>query len=334
MQKNSFICMFAVVVSVLLTCTSYAEPKKSKKHETQAVKPRKVISPLVVDLVDYNIVDKMGIEPTAEMDGVLDSRYGQFHNANIVPKDLSNYKYLSYNSKIAFYILKYNPQKISQISVEGIRRKCIDTYHCGNTQFKNIKGLEELDKQIDSLSNFDIADKKQEIIEKIMRVFESYELEYNQFLNYNKGYYSILEEHGLRSQDQHWKYQTLSKQSNYNYDAKTLSFKYFNDPSIADIYSSMTGINFQITNREGTATIPMPTEQAKKLFGDKEQVICKSLITLKVKPGYYYDSLGSFFTSRFDVVKFTKICYQDDPNTSDPSMIIELKSSPTKMFYK
>jgi hypothetical protein len=75
-------------------------------------------------------------------------------------------------------------------------------------------------------------------------------------------------------------------------------------------------------------TFPMSMENAKKLFGNKNDAFCKTFLTVKPSRGFFGSGSSPSITN-FDILRITKKCFSDEM-TDEPTLILDIKSTKSK----
>jgi hypothetical protein len=327
------------------------------KDDTSNTKPEKV-----------NTLRSVGYEPSATLAKITDEtlRHGLYYVLVPPVEELKQYEYLGHYPITAFlFVNVFNPQVLSKFTVNELKRGYL--WYQGIFPLNQIKGFEEIAEKIRTSDDFWLADKKSEIISKLISCYENYYKDWTKFANAHS--YYVFEEGRLSSARDQKKacgglglptegkitctmfyYYHKVPRTNYDFDKKSLKMPIFHDDVGFYYESSDSGLgsnwrgsymdkfNDKYRNNRvlfpKTIEIAMSLDDARKLFGDKQAAHCRTLFTVKPKIGIFGKTYFNSAVTDFDIYKIVKKCYQEgaDKNSS-PTLIVEFESTPNKPFY-
>lgn len=271
----------------------------------------------------------------------------------IIPDNLSEYEYLSHFPFTAFMFLNYyDERKLANLTVKELKSFslagpdscCVDNGFYEVLTFDKIKGFEKFSEALKNYSEFDIAEKKKEILSKLIKTYGQYKEEYDKYLQGFDGTYKF------RKND--LRHATLIKLKEYNETVK------INEPDPTSFHERINIENYDfdkklfnidvlhpISKRSSQGweyhyvkefkkkfgkieyhdkpflynidfpeemRIPMSLKDAKKIFPEDDRVICETILTVEPEKGAFGYPGTSFFvmTSKFSIKKITKNYYK------------------------
>ncbi len=135
----------------------------------------------------------------------------------IIPDNLSEYEYLSHYPFTAFMFLNYyDEQKIADLTVKELKSRslagpdscCADDGFYEVLAFDKIKGFEEFAEALKDYNEFDIAEKKNELLTNLIKIYNHYKDDYDRYLQGIEGTYKFRKNE--------LKHVTLKKLKEYN----------------------------------------------------------------------------------------------------------------------
>ena len=271
----------------------------------------------------------------------------------IIPDNLLDYEYLGYYPFTAFMFLNYYDEtKLAKLTVKELKSRslagpdscCVDDGFYEVLTFEKIKGFEEFAQALISYNEFDIAEKKNEILSKLIKIYGQYKDEYDRYLQGFDGTYKFRKNE--------LKHVTLIKLKEYNETVKInepnpTSFQERMDIDDYDFDKKLFKIDLlhPISKRSSQGweyhyvkefkkkygkmeyhnkpslynidfpeemRIPMSLKDAKKIFPEDDRVICETILTVTPEKGAFGYPGTSFFvmTSKFNIKKITKNYYK------------------------
>ena len=290
--------------------------------------------------------------------GTLDHNYFL-----LMPHNLSTYEYLNHYPFSAFMFLRfYDREKITNLTVKELKSGSLGGYDscCAGIEyfdvlkFDKIKGFGPLAKELDTLDEFGIAEKKDSLISALLKCFTHYEGDLQKYLQgengvhvFRKGEFGFFVETQLKEYNGNVRinerrspfdcYEEINI-SEYDFDKKrikidTLSpyskrgaggWEYHYVKRFKEKYRDMKyRDNTRLYHRDFPLEIdaPMGIDDAKKLFGDKDSAYAETLLTVVPGRGYFGYAGAHFFvmTSEFKIVRITKNFYKKK-NWSDKEL--------------
>lgn len=271
----------------------------------------------------------------------------------IIPDNLSEYEYLSHYPFTAFMFLNYyDEQKLANLTVKELKSCslagpdscCVDDGFYEVLTFDRIKGFEEFAKDLNNYNEFDIAEKKNEILSNLIRIYSQYKDEFDRYLQGFDGTYKFRKNDLTHAK--------LKKLKEYNETVEIIepdptSFQERIDIENYDFDEKLFNINVlhPISKRSSQGweyhyvkeykkkyfkieyhdkpflynidfpeemRVPMSLNDAKKIFPDDDRVVCETILTVKPERGAFGYPGTSFFvmTSKFNIKKITKNYYK------------------------
>lgn len=313
----------------------------------QSLKPATIpVKEILPVTIDVNKIDAKLVEYTV--------KYRKFWL--LIREDMSNYKRLQ-NSPLtaALFVMWFNRSSINQISVKSLM-----SGHLGDSDklgdklvdllvFENIVGLESLADSMKMFDEFEMTSRKAEIVSRIARCYDEYYAEYRDFFIENDGYF-VFENFNTNSRMKSYDYdigkhiQKLCsiKRDDYNFDTKTLRLPLLGpggngSPNNAieiweDCYRKIYYGKYK-KELPYEISVPLALDDAKKLFGEQSEVVCRHNVVVKIKPGLagetsFYDSM----TTSFEIMKIGIACYSD-ANAEEPNLRFEITPTASMPLY-
>lgn len=268
----------------------------------------------------------------------------------ILPGNINNYKYLSHFPLTAFlFCTKFDESKIKDLSVKQLLSGSLgSTYDSFRVlDLSKLKGFEETAAQISNLDEFGIAGKKQVILTKLLETFKNYREEYEKYLqnSYTFRNYQVKDEYGRNV----WKlsddYATKSKfkikgkdvyiympttywtklsRNKYDFDKNVITLSTFEPRTLYNSGWEKAALDyFYIQCRKfgykehkkfpETLKVNVSIEDAKKLFGDNNDVFCETLFTVKLNEGFvgYRSGTFTYQANAMEIIEVTKNFYKN-----------------------
>lgn len=271
----------------------------------------------------------------------------------IIPDNLTEYEYLSHYPFTSFMFLNYyDEEKIAKLTVNELKSLslggtdscCVGDGFYDALKFDKIKGFEDVAEDLISYNEFDIAERKDEILSKLIELYGKYKDDYNRYLQGFTGTYKFKKAN--------LKHSTLKKLKDYNetveinepnpesfheridikdYDFDEKLFKirllypnskrssqgweYHYVKEFKKKYGALEYLNkpvlYNIDFPE-EIQVPMSLNDAKKIFPDEDKVFCETILTVTPEEGAFGYPGASFFvmTSNFNIKKITKNYYK------------------------
>ena len=272
----------------------------------------------------------------------------------IIPDNILDYEYLGHYPFTAFMLLRhYDEEKISKLTVNELKTGslgssiscCAGSEYYDVLKFAKIKGLEKVAADLETLDEFGITERKNEILSTLLECFAKYKEDYERYLHGTNGCYVIrkgkfrlfagnqLKEYNDNVKTNERKnpfafYERINI-NDYDFDKKLITLK------ILSPYSKISSngweyhyirrfINkYQNQKYRSNPTfyqkdfpieikVPMTIDDAKKLFAEKDEVYSETILTVTPEQGYFGYPGAAFFvmTSSFNIKKITKNYYK------------------------
>lgn len=249
-MKITFTNLFIVLEFILLASTSF-----SQNNEKQIKTPS-----------EQNLrtnIETAYLNPNAHL---LSSVWGY----TLVLPDSNILNYLGHKSLTAFnFVNAYEPSRLSTLNIETFKQRYLEWSE--NIIFEDIKGFELYDTEIAKANEFELKEKRNFYIQKLIDCWGKYKEEYeNIYLKGYNGVYIYPELIGYGDNEGTNRFE-LNKTA-YNFDNETLKMNILN-------------ANF-LHVKNNNIEIKLPISEAKILFGDGESCYYQSIV--KVKPKTYY----------------------------------------------
>jgi hypothetical protein len=286
---------------------------------------------------------------------LVNYNFGRYHFNYflIIPDNLSEYEYLSHNPFTAFMFLEYyDKDKIAELTVKELKSRslggpdscCVDDGFFDALNLDKIKGFEDIAEALADYNEFDIAEKKDQILSKLVDIYGKYKEEHNRYLQGFEGTYTFRKAN--------LKHSTLKKLKeynetieiiepnpmsfyeridikNYDFDQKLFNIDVLRPKSkrssqgweyhyVKDFKKKYGKLEYQkkpfLYNIDfpENIKIPMTLKDAKKIFPEDDRVLCETILTVTPEEGSFGYPGASFFvmTSRFSIKKVTKNYYK------------------------
>jgi hypothetical protein len=277
----------------------------------------------------------------------------------IIPDNLTEYKYLSHNPFTSFMFLNYyNEEKIAKLTVKELKSRSLggpDSGFIGNgfyevLKFDKLKGFEDIAEDLINFNEFDIAERKDEILSKLVELYGKYKADFKGYLEGFDGTYQFRKgnlKHSTLNKLKEYNEKVKSREPNprsfyqrtdindYNFDEKFFKIDLLNPKSKRSSqgweyhylkkfkrkYGSLEYQNNPILYNidfPEEIRLPMSLEDAKKIFPIEDNVFCETILTVTPEKGAFGYQGASFFvmTSNFNIKKITKK-YYNQKNWSD-----------------
>ena len=320
----------------------------------------KVSMPLKIATLLFGITISIWILPsfasTSSTNSTLVNYIFGRYNYNffiIIPDNLSEYEYLSHYPFTAFMFLNYyDESKLANLTVKELKSRslagpdscCADDGFYEVLTLDRIKGFEYYAEALISYNEFDIAEKKNELISKLIKIYGQYKDEYDRYLKGFDGTYKFrkndlkratlieLKEYNEKikiNEPDPTSFHERINIENYDFDEKIFTmdllhpiskrssqgWEYHYVKEFKKKYGKMEYHDkpflYNIDFPE-EMQIPMSLKDAKKIFPDDDRVICETILTVTPEKGAIGYSGTSFFvmTSKFNIKKITKNYYK------------------------
>lgn len=313
------------------------------------------IAPLLIGVIFSILILPSFASTSSTNSNLVNYVFGRYNYkfSLIIPDNLSEYKYLSHYPFTAFMFLNfYDESKLANLTVKEINSHslagpdscCVGDGFFEVLTFDKIKGFEKFAEVLKDYNEFDIAEKKNELISNLIKVYGQYKEEYDKYLQGFDGTYKF------RKND--LRHATLIELKEYNETVK------INEPGPTSFHERLNIENYDfdeklfkidllhpISNRSSQGweyhyvkafkrkygkieyrdkpflynidfpeeiRIPMSLEDAKKIFPEDDRVICETILTVSPEKGAFGYPGTSFFvmTSKFNIKKITKNYYK------------------------
>ena len=301
----------------------------------------------------YNVCFASGSNTNAELVNYAVGKYD--HNYFlIIPDNVLDYEYLSHYPFTALMFLKnYDEEKISKITVKELNSGSLGSSHsfCASNEyydvlkFDKIRGFESIAKDLETVDEFGIAERKAEIISALLNCFSKYKQEYKKYLQGIDGFYKFrkgkfrfivgnpLKEYNdnveINQREGPFAFYDQIDISHYDFDNKVIKieplspysklsssgWEYHYIRKIKKKYRSQSYKNKPALYHKDfpkEVQVPVTIDDAKELFADRQKVYSETILTVIPKPGYFGYSGKHFFvmTSNFEIKKITKNYYK------------------------
>ena len=267
----------------------------------------------------------------------------------LIPDDVSKYAYLGHYPVTAFVFLDYynSYNKIDDITIKQLMSGTIGNVFKGTNvilAFSKLKGLEDIPDELEGLDEFGVSSKKNEIINKFKDTYKKYLTDYQ---NYSKGTYTfsnlLVYNNGAEDDNNYFpdhitlEYpieinfeQNKITRKNYDFDKKILSLPDYIGPNSGDPdgWGARYANNYyKMYNKPLPRDFKMPLtiDNAKKLFGDQQEVFCETLITVKPRLYPIFICAYDWCSANFDIIKITKRFYRKDTGFTEPVLVFEIE---------
>lgn len=277
----------------------------------------------------------------------------------LIPDNIAEYKYMGkYPLTSILFVTQFNEAKLDQITVptlmKGSLRYGSEDYYI--YAFDKIEGFQDTADKIKNLDEFAMASKKDEVISKLKECYRKHLEDYNKYLRGINGYYvfengkytyaadsqiTMLPEYpngylnrrnSMQGVVNPW---STVRRNDYDFDKKAITLDLLgpiagSGMEESGMWESQYERRFyknHNNNLPKRITVPMSMDDAKKLFGAEQEVLCKSLLAVRPKFGFNDRVMN------FDILKIGKACFRKDTGFESPVLMFEITSTPAKPLY-